>query len=196
MDARARRLVASLGLAMSACAAPEAPEAPTEPPAGLGFTHDNSLVERWPFRLDSVTTKIVAEPAAKDAVAASYWVVRAKCDPRAGELVAEIAIEPEFPDSAFAPLPEVDYRIVTGAGPRGANARELRPGVFEVRAPVDASTGAAAISLRAQFPGDTDGREPPKALLVRFLRIREEATGVELPLGQRALARWLIVDPD
>lgn len=185
-------------LACGACASQGESQGESAPVAQatlvFEFSHDNSVAERWPFGLDSVTTKIVAEPARADAVAESYWVVRSS-GPYAGALTAELALRAEFPGTRFEPVLGADYELVTGPDKSGSVTGVLASGMFEVRMPASDGSRQAGFSIRARFSGDDVRQEPPKALLLELLRVRD-SEGRELALGETRSARWLIVDPD
>lgn len=171
------------------------PAAPRAQP-GFAFSHDNSREERWPFGLNAVTTKFVAEPADAQHFVASYWVVRSEAGYAAplGELRAEFDVRAEFPASAFEPVRGVDYELVLGEDSSGATARALDESRIEVRSPAVGGARQRGFIVRARFLGDATPHEPPKSLLVELLAVRN-ADGRELPLGEPRLARWLIVEP-
>ncbi len=164
--------------------------------AGFAFSHDNSREQRWPFGLNDVTTKFVAEPASADEFVSSYWVVRSEPGyaPPPGELRAEFRVRPEFPDGAFAPRPTLDYELVLGVDSSDATTCALDAERVEVRSPASSAARQRGFILRARFPGDADPHEPPKSLLVELVAVRD-ASGQELPLGEPRIARWLIVEP-
>lgn len=178
--------------------APSRPIAPAQPraPAGFAFSHDNSREERWPFGLNLVTTKFVAEPASPETFVASYWVVRSEPGyaPPSGELTAEFALRPEFPGSAFEPVRGVDYELALEGDPSGASTRALDAERLEVRSPASEGARQRGFVVRARFRGDDRTQEPPKSLLVELIAVRDE-NGRELPLGEPRRARWLIVEP-
>lgn len=175
-------------------APPELLTAPRTPP-GFAFSHDNSRDERWPFGLNEVTTKFVAEPAGAEAFVASYWVVRSEPGyaPPSGELTAEFVVRPEFPGGAFEPVRGVDYELVLGEDKNGATTRAFGADRLEVRSPASDGARQRGFIVRAQFRGDDRSQEPPKSLLVELTAVRD-AQGVELPLGEPRRARWLIVE--
>lgn len=189
-----RAALAAVGaqLALAACTA--------APPAGpsFAFTHDTTG-EHWPFGLDDVTTKIVAEPAAPEDSSASYWVVRATENGSAalvgGELLAEFAVRAEFPGTSSEPRDQLDYSIVTGEDRNGAVTTAEPGGRFTVRIPSDSNARQSGFVVRARFPGDRDGPEAPKSLLVELVRVAD-LSGREFALGRLRVARWLIVDPE
>ncbi len=178
-----------------ACASAREPTA-QRVQTGFAFSHDNSREERWPYGLNEVTTKFVAEPADAQAFVASYWVVRSEPGyaPPSGALTAEFAVRPEFPASAFEPVRGVDYELVLGDDRSGATTRALDEQRIEVRSPAADGARQRGFVLRARFAGDSTPHEPPKSLLVELLSVRD-ADGRELPLGEPRLARWLIVEP-
>jgi len=163
------------------------------------FTHDHSIVQRWPFGLSEVTTKIVVEPSKAANSVESYWVVRSKADGQpashAGAIAAEVWVHGEFPGGAFEPVRGADYELVVGDDRNGATTTEIGAGRLVIRVPQSAGARQTGFVVRARFLGDSDGGEPPKSLLVEIVRIRDVASGRELPLGPMKRARWLIVDP-
>jgi hypothetical protein len=166
---------------------------------GFAFSHEDSAVQGWPFGLDEPTTKIVVEPAKADDAVESYWVVR--LSPKAklgavGAFTAEIWVGSEFEPGPFAPVAGADYELLTGTDRNGAETTALADGRFRVRVPAAESAKEQGFIVRARFLGDGDGQEPPKSLIVSILSITDDASGAELPIGQRSDARWLIVDPD
>ena len=171
----------------------------TEEPA-FAISHRNSITEAWPFGLGDVTTKIVTEPPDAEDVAECYWLVRSRpaVDRPWGfpALRAVVSVRPEFPGTDFEPLAGRDFEIVTGVDRRGATTTEIEAGLFELRVPASEGAHQAGFALRARFPGDGDGPEPPRSLLVELERVEEDETGRVLPLGEILRARWLIVDPD
>lgn len=171
------------------------PVTPGPPPAGFAFSHDNSREERWPFGLNLVTTKFVAEPSSADGAVSSYWVVRSEPGyaPPNGELRAEFRVRPEFPASAFEPTRGVEFEIVLGEDRNGAATRALDTERIEVLALPSAAARQRGFIVRARFFGDAAAHEPPKSLLVELLAVRD-ADGRELPLGEPRTARWLIVE--
>src|SRR5262245_50256864 len=107
-----KMLLALAPLALVACSTPQSdPQSDavveSDVESAFGFSHDNSVVEQWPFGFDDRTTKIVAEPIKTDADVESYWVVRSTggngTDGQTGALTAEIWVHAEFPNTAFAP---------------------------------------------------------------------------------------------
>lgn len=179
-----------------ACATPRGPRAA---PAGPFFaiSHDNSVAERWPFGLNELTTKFIAEPAGPGARVASYWVVRSSRDapPPSEAFVAEVLVRPEFPGTSFAPRAGIDYELQLGVDRNGAETREVAPGRLEVRVPAETGARQRGFMVRAQFLGDEEPHEPPKPLLVEIVRLVDEH-GRELALGSPHVARWLIVEPE
>lgn len=186
--------VALLAMGCSApSAAPNAASAPRAP--GFAFSHDNSRGEHWPFGLNTITTKFVAEPARAERVVASYWVVRSEpgFDPPEGELVARVRVRAEFPGGAFEPRRGADYELVLGRDAQGAESVEEAAGELVIRSAATSARGQRGFVLRARFFGDELANEPPKSLLVELLEVRD-AQGRELPLGAPRVARWLIVE--
>lgn len=166
---------------------------------GFAFSHDNSVVEGWPFGLDEPTTKIVVEPVKADESTESYWVVR--LSPKSdlgsvGAFSAEIWIGSEFEAGPFAPVAGADYEVLTGADRNGAVTTAAENGRFRVDVPASGDSRELGFIVRARFFGDSDGQEAPKSLIVSILSIVDVASGEPLPLGRRSDARWLIVDPD
>lgn len=185
-------------LALGACHAPEVRSAqePLRAAApGFAFSHDNSRTENWPFGLNSISTKFVAEPDRANVVAASYWVVRTQpgAEVPAEALVARVRLRPEFPGGPFVPVEGVDFELVLEPDRNGATFRELEPGLVEVRMPADGRARQRGFVLRARFGGDDTLREPPKSLLAELESVATEA-GRELPLGEPRIVRWLIVE--
>jgi len=188
---------------IAACAGPRASAvsprtSSTHPPqATFAISHDNSVAERWPFGLNELTTKFIAEPAAPGERVASYWVVRSSRDapPPTGAFVAEVLVRPEFPGASFEPRRGVDYELQLGVDRNGAETREVAPGRLEVRVPAAPNARQRGFIIRAQFPGDGEPHEPPKSLLIEVVRIVDEH-GRELALGSPRSARWLIVEPE
>ncbi len=195
---KALHAVVVLGLPACGTLAESPSEASSAKTAGFSFSHENSIVERWPFGLDEITTKIVVEPSKAADSIESYWVVR--LSPKAAArparaFTAEVWIGPEFGDGPFAPR-AADYEVLTGVDRNGAVTSALEDGRYRIQVPAAASSGEHGFIVRARFLGDGDGQEPPKSLLVAILMIVEDATGDELPIGAVDEARWLIVDPD
>lgn len=185
-------------VALAACHAPEvrSAQAPlrTAPP-GFAFSHDNSRTESWPFGLNSISTKFVAEPDRANAFAASYWVVRTQpgAEVPTEALVARVRLRPEFPGGSFVPVQGVDFELALEPDRNGATFRELKPGLLEVHMPADERARQRGFVLRARFGGDDTLREPPKALLAELESVTT-ASGRALPLGEPRLVRWLIVE--
>lgn len=175
------------------CAGPSVDPASRAP--GFAFSHDNSRGEQWPFGLNTITTKFVAEPARAERVVASYWVVRSEpgFDPPEGELVARLRVRAEFPGGAFEARRGLDYELVLGRDAQGTESVESAPGEVVVRSAAAGARGQRGFVLRARFSGDQLANEPPKSVLVELLEVRD-AQGRELPLGTPRVARWLIVE--
>jgi hypothetical protein len=171
-------------------AATPAPRAP-----GFAFSHDNSRGEHWPFGLNAITTKFVAEPARAERVVVSYWVVRTEpgFEPPEGELVARVRVRAEFPGGAFEPRRGVDYELVLGRDAQGAESVESDSGEIVIRSGAVSARGQRGFVVRARFLGDQLANEPPKSLLVELLEVRD-ALGRVLPLGTPRVARWLLVE--
>src|SRR5688572_27799674 len=166
---------------------------------GFAFSHDDSVVQGWPFGLHEPTTKIVVEPAKADESVESYWVVR--LSPKAelesvGAFTAEIWVGSEFEAGPFAPAAGVDYEVLTGTDRNGAVTTPGENGRFRIHVPDAGGDRELGFILRARFLGDSDGQEAPKSLIVSILGIVDVASGKALPLGRMGDARWLIVDPD
>lgn len=174
----------------AACATPAAPPRP-----GFAISHDNSRAERWPFGLNAITTKFVVEPTEAGAKVASYWVVRTQSGAAfpVGELVADVRVRAEFPDTSFAPRAGVDFELVLGTDRNGAVTRETEPGKLEVRMPAAPDARQRGFAIRARFLGNGQPHDPPKSLLVELAAVRDER-GRLLVLGEPRIARWLIVE--
>jgi len=183
----------SAALLTTGCAAPRAAPAVRAP--GFAFSHDNSRGAPWPFGLNAITTKFVAEPARAERVVASYWVVRSEpgFDPPEGELVARVRVRAEFPGGAFEPRRGLDYELVLGRDAHGAESVEVGAGEIVIRSSAVSARGQRGFALRARFFGDELANEPPKSLLVELLEVRD-ALGRELPLGSPRVARWLLIE--
>lgn len=191
------RSACCLAVLAMGCAASnvESAAAPAARAPGFAFSHDNSRGEQWPFGLNAITTKFVAEPARAERVVASYWVVRTEpgFDPPEGELVARVRVRAEFPGGAFEPRRGADYELVLGRDAQGAESIESDAGDIVIRSAATSARGQRGFVLRARFFGDELANEPPKSLLVELLEVRD-AAGRVLPLGEPRVARWLIVE--